>query len=274
VRRGAVSSAKVRTSYASGGGTAGNALVFPSNGQNPQSTIVAFQFTGSNLVPGTPATIIWRYKPVQQTGYYTTFFHAWNDNAFVSDTTYYGCHPYPPGGETGTTHNWEISANGYDFIEDDNGNSTVVTKGQWYTQACVAKRVPTNAAHIRFYWDLTVSTNRVISYQYPNGSADQFAPNGGSSRTPALVFGDAPWNISNERLSGSLGQVKIFNAELSLTDIQAEAANMNQIVTSAGQSARWWFKPGFTSVDDLTDSVTGKTATWFNSNKATLGEQL
>lgn len=253
---------------------AGNALVFPSNGASPVGTLVAFQFTGADLIPGFPATYIWRVKPVQQTGYYTTFFHARIDGAVPFSHSYYGCHPYPQGGSSGTVHNHEISTGGADVITDANGNSTVVTKGQWYTQAFTIEEIAGNECRMAYYWDLGTSAQRVIQYDSPGDDMSIEFPTAGGGVTPGLIWGDAPWSVGNERLSGSLGQIKLLNDVLSLSDIQSEAANMNALVTVAAQAARWWFKPGFASVDDLTDAVTGKAAAWANANKASPGEAL
>jgi hypothetical protein len=252
----------------------GNALVFPSNGDSPGGTLVAFTFTGANLIPGFPATYVWRYKPVQQTGFYTTFFHARIDGTLPQSNSYYGAHPYPDGGASGTVHNWEISTDGIDEIVDDNANSTVVTKGQWYTQALTVEAIAGDECRMKFYWNLDVNANRVITYESTVTDMATDFPTLGGGVTPGFIIGDAPWSVAQERLSGSLGQFKKFSALLSLADIQSEAGNMNAIVTAAGVSNRWWFKPGFSTVDDLTDSVTGKAAAWSNANKATLGEQL
>lgn len=240
-------------------------LEFPSNGDSPASTLVVFRFQGANLLPAWPATYVWRVRPVQQTGYYTTFFWGTqNTGSFSSADGYYGAHPYPPGGSSGTTHNWEVSTEGADYTTDDNGNNTTVVKDQWYTQALIVRLVNTDELELKFYWDLETSANRVITYTSTSNWTNTFDP-----PNPGLNFGDAMWAAGTERLSGILGPVKIFSTNLTAGDAQSEAADMTQIVTSAGTSNRWWFKPTFDSVDDLTDSVTGKSASWVNANKAT-----
>jgi hypothetical protein len=250
----------------------GNALVFPSNGAAPVGTLVVFQFTGANLPNIQPLTLVWRYKPQQQTGFYATFFHG-KTGAFSADQDYFGCHPYPHDGvattgSSGTDHRWEISIEGVDDVVDENAADPEVIKNQWYTQAAVCRSNGAGQSIVDFYWDLGTGTSRIISHTTVNGALSNAASN------PGLTFGDAPWSAGQERLSGSLGQVKIFNTNLSQADIVSEAGNMTTIVTSAGNTNRWWYKNGFTGVDDLTDSVTGKVAAWNNANKATLGEQL
>lgn len=244
------------------------ALVFPSNGDAPASTSVTFRFTGANMPDIQPLTLIWRVKPRQQTGFYTTFFHGRGDGSFIAEQNYFGCHPFPQGspGANGTVHNWEVSIEGQDDIVDANANSTVVTKNQWYTQAAVCRADGAGQSIVDFYWDLLASTSRVISHTTVSGVLSN-AP------TPALTFGDAPWDIGLERLSASFGELKIFNAQLTLAELSSEARNLTAIVTPTGVLNRWWFKPGYADVDDLTDPVTGKVAAWFDaSNKATLGE--
>lgn len=244
------------------------ALVFPSNGAAPASTSVTFRFTGADMPDIQPLTLIWRVKPQQQTGFYTTFFHGRGDGSFIAEQNYFGCHPFPDTGDTGVVHNWEIAIEGTDDIVDEGAVSTVVTKDRWYTQAAVCRADGLGQSIVDFYWDLGTSTSRVITHTTSSGVLSN-AP------TPALTFGDAPWNVSNERLSGSLGEMKIFNFQMTSADVFSEAGNMGSLVTAAGIANRWWFKPGFATVDDLTDSVTGKVAAWFDAaNKATLGEEL
>lgn len=245
-------------------------LEFPSNGDSPVSTMVAFRFTGANYPGAYPATLIWQVKPVQQNGYYTTFFSCNTQEVAYSASGYYGSHPYPENGlDTGTVHSWEISTVGLDLPGDpwldNNSNDMQVVKDQWYTQAMTVRLVNTNELEFILWWDLGTASTRKFTYTTTNDWANTFPPTG----TPGLVFGDAPWSAGNERLSGTLGPVKYFDAQLSEADVISEAADMTQIVTSAGSTNRWWFKETFDSADDLTDSVTGVSASWYNTNKAT-----
>lgn len=248
-------------------------LEFPSNGESPEATMVAFRLTGANNPsPGYPMTYVYRYRPEAQAGYYSPWFYCNTANtSFDAGNGYYGPIPIPDDGlETDTDHSWCISTNGVDYptapgTNDDNGNDLAVVKAQWYTQAMVVRLVNTDELEIKFYWNLSVNVNRVITYTSVNDWANAFPPSG----TPGIVFGDAPWSVGNERLSGILGPVKVINTNLSQADIVSEAADMTQLVTSAAQANRWWFKPTFDSVDDLTDAVTGKAGAWYNANKAT-----
>lgn len=255
------------------------AIEFPSNGDTP-SAFVAMQFAnphGNGLPIWGPdnagVTYIWRVRPVQHTGYYTTFFWA-NNGTFLWDSgspnTYYGCHPYPDGGASGTTHYWEISIEGGDTTTTRDTTNEAVVKDQWYTQAC---RVIHNGGTktLIYYFDLPSTANaKVIEHTTAAGYGNSNPP------SPALTFGDAPWNYPNERLSGQLGQVKIIAKALSEADMLDEAADMSQLVTTDGQNAIWWGKKGFADIDDLTcDYGTERSFAWADgSNKAALGDAL
>jgi hypothetical protein len=160
-------------------------LDFPSNGQT--SSDIRFRFMGASPVPMYPATYIWRIRPRQQSGYYTTFFWGQADGAFIA-TAYYGAHPYPDNGlETGRTHKWKISISGVDLTGDANGNSRQLGYDPWRRQALRVFDDGTAKRH-EFYWDLP-DTSKVIraAVDRSYGNSPPF--------TPALTFGDAPWNV-------------------------------------------------------------------------------
>ena len=238
-------------------------LRFPSNTDSPAETIVAFRFTGSNALDPFPATYVWQAKFRTQNiasggRYFTLFFYADTTLTGFVAQGYYGFHPYPNPAPNGADADWEISVEGSDAVGPQ------IVKDQWYTQAAVVRLVDTNELELKFYYDLP-STSNVISYTTSTNYANTF-PQGAN---PGIVIGEAPWSVDSERLSGTLGPMKMFSTNLSESDIVSEAADFTQIVTSSGNSNRWWFKPTFESADDLTDSVTGKAASWYNSNKAT-----
>jgi hypothetical protein len=253
-----------------------NGLSFPRNSEFTEAAPYIFQLTGANVfTPGYPATYVWRYQPRSpnnggdRSGYYTTFFYGDSriGQGFDSGNGYYGFHPYPNPAPNGSAANWEISTSAIDDIIDENGNSTVLVADQWYTQAATVRLVNTNELEFSFYWNLGVGTDRIIQFTSSGFAwANAFPP-----PFPGISFGDACWSVSQERMNGILGAVKIFNALLSLSDIQTEAANMAAIATAAGASNRWWFKATYETVDDLTDAVTGKSAAWADASfKATL----
>jgi hypothetical protein len=207
-----------------------------------------------------PATYVWRINPRQQSGYYTTFFWAQADGAFIADS-YYGAHPYPDNGlETGRSHKWEISINGLDVTSDANGNSTALGYGVWRTQALRVYDDGTAKRH-EFYWDLP-DTTKVIRYSAARsyGASPPF--------TPALTFGDAPWSVGNERLSGILRGLQIYSSALSLSDILAEIGA--PLSTVAGNSNIWYLNLNPTPSDISDKSGRGHHPSWVGSGRATL----
>lgn len=267
------------------------ALEFPSNGDSPSDAFVALQFLNphSNGLPiwgpgNAGTTWIWRYKPVQQDGYYVTFWWS-NNGVFLWDggnpNTYYGAHPYPqPPAGSSTDHVWEIATSyGGDAILTRTDATKAVVKGQWYTQALRVTKHGDSTKTLLFYTSLPSTADGDIVDTTHNPSLSLDAGYGETNPpSPAVTFGDSPWygSYGHERMSGSLGQVKIFASVLSESDMLAEAAAMNQLVTSAGQSAIWWGKRGFANVDDLVcDYGTGRSFGWADTdNKATLGDAL
>jgi hypothetical protein len=242
---------------------------------------VAIQFPDPHLsgLPiwgpnGGGVTYIWKYRPRQQAGYYVTFWWS-NNGSFLwkagGSDSYYGCHPYPRGGGTGTTvHDWELAGmdSGADNIDTLAGSPKAVVKDAWYTQAFRAVRNSNNSKTGRFYIALPSTANGdTIERTSPVGWGDSLPPR------PAVTFGDSPWyaDFQNERLSGILGPVKIFGKALSEADMLAEAADMSRLVTTDGINSIWWGKKNFSSVDDLVcDYGTGRRFVWASSTKATL----
>ena len=240
------------------GSTTITGLNFPSNGST--SADVRFRFTGSALLPMYPATYIWRVNPRQQAGYYTTFF--WGPDGAFTGASYYGAHPYPDS-PTSTTHHWELSIDGKDFINDANGNSTLLGYGAWKTQALRVYDNGTNKVH-EFYWDLP-DTTRVIRVLLDR-SYGSTAPS-----NPALNFGDAPWSRGNERLSGILRGIQLYNSALSVADILSEAST--PLSTSAGSSAIWYLNMNPTPSDISDKSGKGHNPSWASSARPSLWSQ-
>jgi hypothetical protein len=210
-----------------------------------------------------------KHYPVQQAGYYTTFFHG-PDATFTGGLNYFGCHPWPPGGSSGTTHNWEVSIEGDDRTTDANGNSTTVTKDAWYSQAASSRHPDASHSTIDFYWNLAVDSDRRISWTTVNGRLQNAA-------SPALTFGDAPWSPGNECLSGRLRGLQIYNSQLSEADIEAlhvcdTNAEVLAVCASRSITSLWYLNMNPTP-DDITDkSGEGHNPAWLNANRPTLWE--
>lgn len=254
-----------------------NGLRFPSNGEAPASNAVIFRFETpqSNGLPiwgpaNAGVTYIWEVSYRQHTGYYVCWWYGPYSNFFWdggSPNTYYGGHPYPAsGGGAGTVHNWEIGVEGGDTTNTLLGSPQTVIKGPWRTQAMRVTYNGDNTKTLRFYLNLpSLENGNIIEHNAGTSYGNSYASD------QALYFGDSGWTgPGNERMSGTLGRVKIFDKVLSETHMLQEAADMTQL-TSGNDSDIWWGKTSFETVDDLTcDYGTGRAFTWVGSDKATL----
>ena len=241
------------------GGGAITGLVF--NGNDNPYYDSRFHFTGGNLQPMYPATIVFRVNPRPQAGYYTTFF--WGPEGDYTGNGFYGAHPYPATTppDNSTTHNWEFSVSGHDWINDANGHSTSLGYNVWRTQA-VRVWDAGNAKIHEFYWDLPDTTKVIRVSVDPS-----YGPLSG--RTNSLTFGNAQFSPISEHCNCTLRGIQLYNAKLSVSDILAEI-NAPQS-TSAGSQNMWYLNLNPTP-DDITDkSGRGHHPTWWNTSmKASL----
>jgi hypothetical protein len=257
-----------------------NGLKFPSNGDNPSEAFVAFKFDNPQN-DGLPiwgpdrqgVSFAWEYFPIQQKGYYVTFWWANNDSFKWKDDesdSYYGCHPYPQGGAQGgqtTSHYWELAGleSGADNLTTLAGFPLTVEKGVWFTQAFRVHINTDGTKTGRFYIDISdTSRNKIIEYTARADWGESNPP------FPAVIFGDSPWGseyYGTERMSGILGRIKIFNKSLSLNDLKKEALDMSKLVTEDGKKNIWWGKTSFKTVDDLIcDYGSKRSFSWADSN--------
>ena len=252
-------------------------LIFPSNGDVPDTNADSVRFRWvnphSNGLPiygpsGAGVTYLWRYKPIQQTGYYTTFFWGNDDGAgTVADTflwqggpggaanTYYGFHPYPPGGSSGTTHQWEISVEQNDFLNGD------VVKEVWFKQAAVCWGAAGIAKQHEFYWDLpNVDAGHKVTRTTASATWGDTNP-----PSPYLTFGDAPWQPGKECLSGILRGLQIYNTKLTEQEILDEMAS--PLSTATGVASIWYLNLNPTPTDITDKSGAGHHPSWLNATK-------
>ena len=217
-------------------------------GSAATTSTVRFHFT--NPLAIYPATYIWRVKPRQQNGYFTTFFWGNNGTFFWdngSPNSYYGAHPYPAQPPNGSTHKWEIAVDGGDYVSQED-----VVHGVWYTQAL---RVWSDGSgkHHEFYWDLP-NTSRVIRVDIRSSYGNTMPP------APVLVWGDAPWAASNEILNGVLRGIQVYSSTLTLSDVLAEVAN--PVSTPAGAANIWYLNINPTPTDIADRSGRGHHPVW------------
>ena len=251
-------------------------LEFPRNDQVPDGETVRFKFTNphQNGLPiygpgGAGVTYIFKVRPKQQTGYYTTFFWANDDGAkTVGDTflwsggpwgaadSYYGMHLYPPGSSNGTSHNWEIS------VEQSDYQNGAVVKELWYTQV-VRVWSDGNGKHHEFYWDWpNTDAAHKVTRTSPVSWGNATPP------SPALTFGDAPWQPGQEMCSCTLRGIQIYAGLLSLPDIQTEISSPQS--TAAGQASIWYKNIDPTPTDISDKSGRDHHPIWVGSNRPTL----
>jgi hypothetical protein len=234
-------------------GGAASGLNFPSNGSTGSD--VRFRFTGAALPPMFPATYIWRVNLRQQSGYYTAFFHG--PESFPNTNSFYGAHPYPINPPSGNTHKWEIAANFNDFTTDAGGNDNTVQYGRWHTQALVVTASGSNTL-LNFYWDLPNTSKRITTT----------VPTVSPVSNQALSFGDAPWAIGNERLSGILRGIQLYSSALSLNDILAEANT--PLSTGSGAASIWYLNLNPTPSDISDKSGNAHHPSWASSARPSL----
>lgn len=257
---------------------ANDGLRFPSNGESPASAaiIVRFEAPQSNGLPiwgpsNAGVTYIWQSRYRQHTGYYANFWYGPQSSFFWdagSPNSYYGFHPYPPNGSTGLFHNWEIAIEGGDTQNTLGGSPKPVTMDRWFTQGARVTYNGDDTKTVRFYLDLpSLANDNIIQHVAPAGYGNAY------SSDHAVYFGDSGWTgPGNERMSGTLGPVKIIAKVLSESDMLAEAANFNDMVTPDGEANIWWGKTTFDNVDDLTcDFGTGRAFSWVDAgNKGSI----
>ena len=90
----------------------------------------------------------------------------------------------------------------------------------WYTQAFVVWEDGTGQEHHEYYWDLpnTDAAHKAFRVS-PASWGEQNPP------SPALNWGDAPWNPGNEVYDGVLRGIRIYNTALSEQDMLSESNN-------------------------------------------------
>lgn len=247
-----------------------NGLRFPSNGESPASSavLIRFQEPQNNGLPiwgpsNAGVTVVWRVRYRKHTGYYVCWWYGPYSNFFWnggSPGSYYGCHPYPvSGGGAGVYHHFEIGIEGGDTTNTLAGSPQRLVYDRWYTQGVRVTYNGDNTKTVEYYLDLpNVDDANVISHTAATSYGTSYPSDA------SFYFGDSGWTgPGNERMSGTLGPVKIIAKVLSETDMLAEAANPNDMVTADGESNIWWGKTTFDDVDDLTcDFGTGRAFSW------------
>ncbi len=258
-------------------------------GSNTNAPFIAIQLLNpqSNGLPiwgasGGGVTVIRKIKQLNSVGYQAQFWWS-NNGSFLwnsgSAGSYWGMHPYPPGGVTGTSWVHEIASDaGGDFFDSSGSttpaNGTSVSINTTYLQGMQVSRANANSKTLTYFFNLpSTAAANTVSVNVTTASFGESDP-----PSPAVTIGDSPWYsfFQHERAAMILDSIKIFTPKLSDADMLLESANMNAIVTSAGATNIWWGKNGFNSVDDLTCSYgTGRTFAWADAgNKGATASRL
>lgn len=259
------------------GGSTG--LVFPSNGM--YNSDIRLLWNGSNLLPRTSHTAIWKARYVKQAGYYAVTWHSHNDGSWHANSYEFGAHPYPTNGNvdssgqslggtgsSGNEHYHEIAGTpgARDWIASPGPGKTIpLVTDVWVTQARTCEVVGgTTLRHT--YWPDISRPDVFIRQEIPLSNLIA----GGASA--AFYFGASDWTASgstnSETPSCTLRGLALFSAALSISDIAAEAASeSNSAQTAAGRAAVWYINKNPTPSDVADKSGSGRNPLWANANR-------
>ncbi|MCA9617915.1 MAG: hypothetical protein KC731_02770 [Myxococcales bacterium] len=243
-------------------------------------------WSGSNMLPRTSHTAIWKARYIQQSGYYAVAWHTSNDGTWHASYFELGTHPYPTTGtlnssgqstggtgSSGLVHFYEIAGLGAsDFIASPGPGPTYpVTKGVWVTQARTSEIVGGNTVRHR-YWPDVSNPSGYIEQSIPKSGYDAAAA---SAVSPAFTIGGSPWTGNGSSNSESPGAVlrgfALFDAPLTIADIAAEAqSDASTPVTTAGAQAVFYINKNPTPTDVSDKSGAGHSPTWANAQRPML----
>lgn len=257
-------------------------LSFPSN--HATGSDIRLLWSGSNLLPRTSHTAVWKARYVKQAGYYAVSWHSHHDGTWHADTYEFGCHPYPTSGSVsadgqstggtgsgGTDHFHEIAGTpgAHDWIASPGPGPTYpLVTGVWVTQARTCEVVNGNVLR-HTYWPDVSRPDSFIRQDVPLSTLVS-----GGARA-AFYFGASDWTANGsgnaETPSCILRGLALFGAALSITDIAAEAASeSNSAQTAAGRASVWYINKNPTPSDVADKSGANHSPTWANANRPTL----
>lgn len=240
-------------------------LIFPAN--NTNNSNIELRWSGANLLPRNTHTAIWKVNYLQQAGYYATAWHTQViADTFPASVYEYGTHPFPSAagakdgngqctdgtGGSGTVHYYEIAGLGAsDFICTAGGSPLIVTKNTWVLQARTCEVISGTTLRHTFYPDLTNNA----SYSIVQDNLVANLP--GTPTSPCFQLSCSPWRAdhpaagqNDETINGTLRGIALFNARLTLSDIQTEGnSDSNSPQTSAGSASVWYINKNPTPSD-------------------------
>lgn len=112
-----------------------------------------------------------------------------------------------------------------------------------------------------FYWDLP-DLAKVISHITPRSYGNKNPP------VPALTFGDAPWNPSNETMDGVLRGIRVYSTNLTVSDLLAESTSPPS--TPAGAACVRYLNLNPTPTDIADRSGNGNDPEWVRPERPSL----
>lgn len=252
---------------------------------NAANSDIALVWTGANFLSRTAHTVIWRYNPRQQNGYYAVAWHTPNDGVWDYGAYSYGTHPWPAddctangsgSGLTGNSgsavHCWEQAGMGHasDYVTSGTSPGYTVVADVWYTQI---RRVrygnSCGTEYEHTFWPDWVN--------YPSRTivTCNDSPITGAGSAPAFYFGGSDWSatgsVSSETVAGKMRGFQLYSTGLSDADVATEAANQtsNTPRSSSGVSNVWYMNQNPIPTDITDQSGAGHTPVWRNANRPT-----
>lgn len=237
---------------------------------------IRLRWTGAALPPRYPITILYKYKPIQQTGFYATFWYTAATEAFTGASYYNGGLPYPPGGSGGTTHKWEVAHDG-----TDTQSSQDVVKGIFYNQGFTAARDGSLNLNYIYYWAVDSGTTSTWQVTAQTTAANLTSCTCTSTLTGGgnyiMEAGGSPWekntpgaNQNDETLSGVMRDIQVYDTILSAADIATEMATESNVALTAVGGRHLWYSNVDPIPTDVTDkSGAGHDPAWANALRPT-----
>ena len=207
--------------------------------------------------------IIRKIKPLATVGYINNLCHSDGGDEFTVHATgnrgYWIFTGYPPGGSSGTEHDWECAIEQDDHTANLNAGTVDVVVGEWRIQGIRITRANANSKTLRFYTNLeSISNDTIIEVV-------ETASNYGESPvpTPQITLFNSPWmfNYQEERGACDLDWILMYTPNVDIADIEAnvDITDPDAIVAYTGTTNLFWGKRGFTTLDALTcDYGTGR----------------
>ena len=273
-------------------------LDFPGNRGGGVSEI-RFNFLNphSNGLPafgpsGVGVTVIWKAytreepfpTPTCDNGtdrpfYTTVFWH--NDGSFDLTKATWGFHPYPRDGfycTDGGKLYWEIAFSSGDAFDVPDDEITAFDTWRW--QVGRVWGTSGSEKYAEYVWDwLTGYNGSTIDTDYEINTVSAAGWGDTNPSSPALMFGDAAWNTSNEVYYGILRGIMIFATQLSDADVETVVQNAeaggSTPWTACGANCTnsvWYANINPTPTDIADDSGAGHNPSWENANRPALWE--